>query len=56
MYVYQKKYDLSIYNQVAQKEEIYLPDFYYQDRGYHASGIVFTISKSNNFQNNLTIW
>ena len=47
LFVYQKKNNLSIYNQDVHKEDICLPDFYYQNLGYHASGFVFTLPKNN---------
>ena len=54
LFVYQKKNNLSIYNQDVHKEDICLPDFYSQNLGYHASGFVFTLPKNNHLQNLLT--
>lgn len=56
LFVYQKNNNLSIYNQDVHKEDICLPDFYYQNLGYHASGFVFTLPKNNHLQNLLTLW
>ena len=54
LFVYQKKDNLSIYNQDVQIEDIYLSDFYYQDLGFYPSCFAFTLPKSNHLQNLLT--
>ena len=38
----------------AQKEEVYLPEFYCHDLTYHVGGFIFTLPKGNHLQTFLT--